>query len=231
MTLPGSNTAVPAQTAMREWVRFAVRTPDGADHQRGARRSRLESGQVRAGRGAVRAGGLRGLPRHLALQQLDQGLRLAAGRRRDIANERTGAVHRRTPVGAPYVFKFLRNIGSFNLGVPGGGNPIGDNIGAAEKTTPGFARCPSSRHRLRRARAGLQQRRQGQRLHHPVAAGHRRLAALLPQRRMRDAGLRAHQRQAPHLHPDGWPRVAPGRAHEHAGPGAGHRVPEVARLR
>ena len=34
---PGSNTAVPAATALREWVQFAVRTPDGPVH---AQRSR-----------------------------------------------------------------------------------------------------------------------------------------------------------------------------------------------
>jgi cytochrome c peroxidase len=42
------------------------------------------------------------------------------------------------PVGAPYVAKFITNIGSFNLGVPGQGNDLGNNIGATELTTPGF---------------------------------------------------------------------------------------------
>lgn len=42
------------------------------------------------------------------------------------------------PVGAPYVAKFITNIGSFNLGVPGQGNDLGNDIGADEKTTPGF---------------------------------------------------------------------------------------------
>ena len=34
------------------------------------------------------------------------------------------------PVGAQYLNRFLRDIGSFNLGVPGQGNLFGSNIGA-----------------------------------------------------------------------------------------------------
>jgi cytochrome c peroxidase len=40
-----------------------------------------------------------------------------------------------TPVGAQFLPRFLRDIGSFNIGVPGAGNPLGANIGAPEKTT------------------------------------------------------------------------------------------------
>jgi cytochrome c peroxidase len=36
----------------------------------------------------------------------------------------------------PFLPSFLRNIGSFNLGVPGQGNDIGNDIGADEKATP-----------------------------------------------------------------------------------------------
>ena len=38
------------------------------------------------------------------------------------------------PSGSQYLFGVLRNIGSFGLGVPGGTNPIGNNIGGEEKT-------------------------------------------------------------------------------------------------
>jgi len=38
-----------------------------------------------------------------------------------------------TPVGAQFVFGFLRDIGSYNLGVPGKGNDLGNNIGGDEK--------------------------------------------------------------------------------------------------
>ena len=37
-------------------------------------------------------------------------------------------------MGAPFVGSFLRDIGSFNLGVAGANNNIGDNIGGIEKT-------------------------------------------------------------------------------------------------
>ena len=90
------------------------------------------------------------------------------------------------------------NIGSFNLGVPGQGNDLGNNIGAVEMTTSGFNAGTQQTTAPGGARARLQQRRQGQRLHDPVAARHRLGAALLPQRRVRDARLRALQRQAPH---------------------------------
>src|SRR5205823_5387698 len=43
------------------------------------------------------------------------------------------------PVGAQYLDRFLRDIGSFNLGVPGQGNPLGNNIGADEKAAPAVA--------------------------------------------------------------------------------------------
>jgi hypothetical protein len=36
------------------------------------------------------------------------------------------------PVGAQYLFRFIRDVGSFNLGVLGAGNPIGNNIGGVE---------------------------------------------------------------------------------------------------
>jgi cytochrome c peroxidase len=52
----------------------------------------------------------------------------------EIANERTG-VFSGNPAGAPYVARFLRDIGSFNLGVPGQGNDLGNDIGADEKAT------------------------------------------------------------------------------------------------
>src|SRR5262249_46794374 len=38
-----------------------------------------------------------------------------------------------TPVGVQYLNRFLRDIGSFNLGVPGKTNDLGNNIGADEK--------------------------------------------------------------------------------------------------
>ena len=42
------------------------------------------------------------------------------------------------PVGSQYLNAFLQNIGSFNLGVPGGPNPIGANVGGVEKASAVF---------------------------------------------------------------------------------------------
>lgn len=38
-----------------------------------------------------------------------------------------------TPVGAQFLFQFVRDIGSFNLGVLGAGNPSANNIGGVER--------------------------------------------------------------------------------------------------
>jgi len=50
----------------------------------------------------------------------------------DIFTERTGTFTG-NPVGAQFLDRFLRDVGSFNLGVPGQGNLLGNNIGADEK--------------------------------------------------------------------------------------------------
>jgi hypothetical protein len=42
-------------------------------------------------------------------------------------------------VGAQYLDRFLRDIGSFNLGVPGQGNPLSNNVGADEKAAAAVA--------------------------------------------------------------------------------------------
>ncbi len=112
------------------------------------------------------------------------------------------------------------NIGSFNLGVPGAGNPIGNNIGATELTTRAASRGgPADDAAARRARARLQRRRQGERLRHPVVLGIDAVAALLPQRRVRDARLRAQQRPGAAPPPRRSPGSRPTRSRS-AGPGA-----------
>jgi hypothetical protein len=49
--------------------------------------------------------------------------------------ERTGTFTN-DPVGAQYLNRFLRDVGSFNLGVPAQGNSLGNNVGADEKAAP-----------------------------------------------------------------------------------------------
>ncbi len=131
VTLPGSANKVPALTALREWVRNAVRTPNSP---------------------------VDGLPNHPFPQDIKDGRTLflnagcaschgginwtvsvkdftsppSAGEGFTIT-ERNPTNFVGNPVGAQYLNRFLRNVGSFNLGVPGQGNPLGNNIGADEK--------------------------------------------------------------------------------------------------
>ena len=53
----------------------------------------------------------------------------------EVSTERTGTFIG-NPVGAQQLARFLRDIGSFNIGVAGGNNPLQHNIGAAEKAAP-----------------------------------------------------------------------------------------------
>jgi YVTN family beta-propeller protein len=129
VTLPGSGVAVPAMTALREWVRLAVRTPraprpglpgGSASRQIAAGRALF----VRQGCNACHSGA------KWTISTKDFTSPPAAG---EIATERTPAQLFGNPVGAQYLNRFLRDIGSFNLGVPGKGNPIGANVGGEEK--------------------------------------------------------------------------------------------------
>ena len=136
VTLAGSNVAVPAATAMREWVRLAIRTPDGPFTNRGLA-GRLNPRDVQAG-GALftQAGCAACHGTTLFSNSIKDYVSPPAAA--EIANERMPLAPGTNPVGAAYVFKFITNIGSFNLGVPGQGNDLGNNIGADELTTAGF---------------------------------------------------------------------------------------------
>jgi YVTN family beta-propeller protein len=136
VTLPGSNTAVPAQTALREWVRFAIRTPKAPFKNKGLA-GRPNPADAQAGQALfAQAGCANCHGGTLFSNSVKDYVAPPAGAQ--IFTERTPPQVTGNPVAAAYVGKFLRNIGSFNLGVPGAGNDIGNNIGADEKTTQGF---------------------------------------------------------------------------------------------
>ncbi len=137
VTLPGSSTPVPAQTAMREWVRFAIRTPDGPSTNQKLGKSRLNPANVQAGRALFAQAGCANCHGGTLFSNSIKDY-VSPPAAAEIANERMPLAPNTNPVGAPYVSKFITNIGSFNLGVPGQGNDIGSNIGATELTTPGF---------------------------------------------------------------------------------------------
>ncbi len=134
VTLPGSSNRVPALTAMREWVRFAVRTPNAQlQGFPGAHPTNF----ISAGRGLFLTAGC---------AQCHGGVGWTASVKdftsppagTDIFTERTGTFTG-NPVGAQYLNRFLRDVGSYNLGVPGQGNPLGSNFGADEKAAAGVA--------------------------------------------------------------------------------------------
>jgi YVTN family beta-propeller protein len=136
VTLPGSSTPVPALTALKKWVQFAVRTPNGpliSDIvEGGVSKSRIKKGRrlfEQAGCTSCHAG-----------EQWTVSIKDFTSPPSDAAEgftltERTGTFSD-DPVGTQYLNRFLRDIGSFNIGVAGEGNPSGDNIGAVEKAAP-----------------------------------------------------------------------------------------------
>ena len=143
VTLPGSSVAVPAMTALREWVRRAIRTPNGPLARRGSRPGDT-TGVIAVGRRLFRSAGCASC--HGGPQWTSAILDVPSPPPADaIATETTPppAAGRR-PVAAQFLFGKLRDIGSFNIGVPGGGNGIGGNVGATELAAAGFANGVSS---------------------------------------------------------------------------------------
>jgi YVTN family beta-propeller protein len=134
ITLPGSNVAVPALTALREWTRFAVRTPAGPS----SRTSLLggdSAADVAAGRRLFAQQGCQSC-HGTSLWSLARKDFVSPPAATDIFTETAPAPPANfAPIGAQFLARFLRDIGSFNLGVAGGGNPIGPNVGAVEKAT------------------------------------------------------------------------------------------------
>ena len=141
VSLPGSSVAVPAHDALREWLRVAVRTPNRALLRSVAQGRPGDTGdQVSRGSQLFASAGCTSC----------HGTSLWTSSRKDFVSppavaevftETTPApVAGRTPIGVSYINRFLRNIGSFGLGVPGANNDIGGNVGADEKTTAGLTR-------------------------------------------------------------------------------------------
>jgi YVTN family beta-propeller protein len=123
VTLPGGG-PIPALTALREWVRSAIRTP--------AAPLRQDAGAVTQGRQLFLDGGCATchLGGKLTLSRKDFASPPAAA---EIATETNPAPRAGTnPNPSQYLPRFLRDIGSYNLGVPGKGNDLGKDVGGAE---------------------------------------------------------------------------------------------------
>ncbi len=142
VTLPGSSTAWGALDAVKEWVRFAIRTPQGAltDPQLAVANGGLLATDVRAGRNLFFQAGC---------AQCHAGPKWTTSRKDFTAPPAAAEINTETvptptvgtaPIGAQYLNRFLSDIKSFNLNVAGKGNLITgtfeatNNIGAVEKT-------------------------------------------------------------------------------------------------
>jgi cytochrome c peroxidase len=148
VTLPGSSKPWPSLDAMNEWVRFNVRTPNAplTDDQISVANGGISKSDVDAGRKLFFQAGC---------QTCHGGGKWSNSFRdfapppagSELATEVAGALPPPggspappagvNPIGAQFLFKKLQDINSFNLGVPGVGNPIGNNIGATELTQDG----------------------------------------------------------------------------------------------
>jgi hypothetical protein len=136
VTLPGRANQVPALTALREWVRNAVRTPNSP---------RIGYGGYDASPSDLIQGRKLFLAANCASCHGGQNWTVSvkdftsppAGA--DIFTERNPTNFTGNPVGAQYLNRFLRDVGSFNLGVPGQGNPLGNDVSADEKAAAAVA--------------------------------------------------------------------------------------------
>ena len=130
VTLPGSTNKVPALTAMREWVRFAVRTPNGplpgswsssapspTDLAEG-RKHFLNARCVQCHQGGNWTRSVKDFTSPPAGSE--------------IFTERNPTNFVLNPIGAQYLNRFLWDSGSFNIGVAGAGNDLGNNVGGVE---------------------------------------------------------------------------------------------------
>ena len=130
---PGSTDTIVALGALREWARVAVRTPNGP----------LRATRTRPGPSASDIAAGRRLFQAQNCQSCHGGQMFTSSLKdfvsppaaAEIATETTPPPTSGNPVAAQYLNRFLRDIGSFNLGVTGAGNDIGGDVGAVEKAT------------------------------------------------------------------------------------------------
>jgi YVTN family beta-propeller protein len=143
LTLPGTGRQpIPALDAMKEWVRFNIRTPNGplpanllGTGRVGPSANDIRDGRLlfdRAGCASCHGGGkwTKSQKDFVSPPAASEGF---------LVTERTPLITGTNPVGAQYLGRFLTDIGSFNLNVAGQGNfiPGTPPIGGVEKTENG----------------------------------------------------------------------------------------------
>lgn len=136
ITLPGSSTAWPALDAMTEWVRFAIRTPNGmlTDRELAAPGS-LDADDVEAGRRLFFRAGCQTCHGGTKWTISNKDFTSPPAVSEVFVEADTNGADPPNPNGNQYLARFLRDIGSFNLNVAGQGNilPGQAPIGGTEK--------------------------------------------------------------------------------------------------
>jgi DNA-binding beta-propeller fold protein YncE len=137
VTLPGSGVAVPALDALKEWVRFGIRTPNSpltsAQISGGVSQTEINDGRrlfVRAGCVTCHGGGK-------WTKSSKDFISPPAATEVFAETDPDGAGPIRPNTGT-YLDRFLEDIGSFDLNVPASPNQVGGGhpaIGAVEKDT------------------------------------------------------------------------------------------------
>lgn len=139
----GATARVNALTALKKWVQFAVRTPNGplnsSEVAGGVRLATINAGRAHfsvqcAGchNGGLWSSSVKNFVSPPAGAQIACEVNLAAAAPLGsfcAAPPLPGG----DPVNVQYLNNFLEDTGSFNLGVPGQGNGIANNVGAAEQ--------------------------------------------------------------------------------------------------
>jgi YVTN family beta-propeller protein len=130
VTMPGGTRTIPALEALKAYIQYGIRTPNApllSTKVKGG----LKPSDVRAGRTLFAQSGCTschfGGDWTLSRKNFKSPPNPSA-----VFTETSPAPKSGSPVDIPYMNSFLRDIGSFNLGVKGKGNPLGHNIGAEE---------------------------------------------------------------------------------------------------
>ena len=133
VTLPGSTTAVPTLSALKEWIRVAVRTPNGP----------LDASEIDGGPDPANIARGRELFEEAGCQTCHGGTDWTSSIKdfnsppdpAEVFTETNPPPTSGNPVGVQYLDRFLEDVDSFNAGVAGEGNPIGKDVGAPELAT------------------------------------------------------------------------------------------------
>jgi YVTN family beta-propeller protein len=130
VTMPGGTRAIPAYDALKAYIKYGIRTPN-APLPSTKVKGGLKPADVRAGRTLFAQSGCTschvGGDWTISRKNFKSPPDPAA-----VFTETSPAPTFGNPVDIPYMNEFLRDVGSFNLGVKGQGNPLGHDIGAEE---------------------------------------------------------------------------------------------------